>query len=440
MSLINSLRNTIILGLCLYTGIGFSQGRTLTLKQCLELAIEKNLVIKSSGQAVSAAQADIRLSKSRALPRIVFGGYSGLAQVRNGFQIPNGSFIPPNDIPTAPFVFGEVGVFSRYPFFDSWRILLEVREKEVSSQIAETQHSQTESDIMRSVALAYCGAALAASMSDILSEETSNLKQQLQLMENLQEYTEIGPITYKQIDEIEQSIFDSEDAIRLETFRRDEQLNRLRLLLDISEPVQVDPASLDGLLRGYDLAVNLDTSDIDHSQLKKNYLTVARHELRLKRARRTNDLNVSLDASARYSQSRGWAVGLNFSWPLLDFGEESSLVQMATSQYQASQLEYQFYRKELQSAIETARQRVTVNYERVVATQVKIDREQLKYKNITDQSTGTIEDKLAALSKSVLLSGLQARQVEFRLSYCHALFDYLYIVDRIKTFTLNSNE
>jgi outer membrane protein TolC len=333
---------------------------------------------------------------------------------------------------TEPFPYGVAGFHSTYPFYDGGRTSREIREKRITAEITENSLEQVKTDVLYDVALSYCTAVFSQKKARLLESRIKLLQQHQNILQDMADYQQIRPVSHVELEEIDMIIFESEDVKQIEQLQHLESIQNLRLSIDYDEDFNVNTASLSDLKLDYINDPNQVSIEIINQQLQiiQSQLNVARDRIRIDRAKTVNNINISVDAAARYSIDKSWTVGVGFSWPILDFGEEKSLVELAYSNYRASQLEHERLQKQLTLHVEMQHRRVLMHYRRLMTMRRAIakEKENSAYAGEIDADKN-LEEKLAAVLQALHFTQLEFKLAETEMMYYTAVFSYLHLTN-----------
>ena len=151
-----ALRNTMILPTALLvilllatatTVSGAENKTTLTLKDCIGLALEKSPLIRASGFDVKAAQASLRASKGALFPRV---DLSSLYMKENQ-PVP---YIPAESM-TIPAKFSDDfsawGLYLRIPVYEGGRLVKQIKISKIETEIQSSRENFTLQDVVANV-------------------------------------------------------------------------------------------------------------------------------------------------------------------------------------------------------------------------------------------------------------------------------------------------
>jgi len=203
---------------------------TLTLEQCLELALENNLDLKRSVLSKDASFINFKRSKSEVLPTLN-GNYN--------LGVSNGRSIDPytNDYVDQKLTFSNAGLNLNFIVFNGFKLLNTIRNRRSAMNAAEMEVEEQKQNLILDVTLTYLQILNNKDLLKLAKSRLETTKNQLKRLESLYE-EEIGnPADYT--DMKGQLASDMTNVISAENGLEEAKLN-LFLLLNLDTPVEAE--------------------------------------------------------------------------------------------------------------------------------------------------------------------------------------------------------
>jgi len=374
----------------------------LTFKQTLALALKNDLTLKLAQQNIKAAQADLRYSKTRKLPKLSLMGYSGAAQYRGGIPVFNSFSVPAEEFELRPTLYGEIGLYFWQVLFDNKQTFYEIREKSVILEAAENEITRTRTETLFQAATAYCRASHAETTLIYLGEE---IELQKRLSSQFDNYFAAGLISKIEIEKIQQSRFELQDRVGIVNLKNLELIMNLHAILDIpkDEIIQIETSHDIDFLKicrqargGNGQIVNLEHKDAE--------LEVKINDIRTQRAQKHNTIFVNLESYLKYSTSQSWVIGIGIHWPVWDGGEREALVELAQARHAAARTNLEIRKERINQRLELTHAKLLIEYEKLQSLDLRINALEIELSNAVGAQAGLEETLLVNRRRLDLLS------------------------------------
>ena len=269
-----SLKSIIYISVFLLQFIGFTQRKDTerySLAQCIEIALENNLDLKSTVLNANTAKINHRQATANILPSLN-GNYN--------IGVNNGRSIDPftNDFINQELTFSNARLNLDATIFNGFRILNTVKQQRLNRQASEMEIEEAKQTLILNVTLAYLqvlnGTDLLALAKARLIATNKQLKQQEDLYNE-----EVGnPADYADIKG--QKTIDETNILVAESNLNNAELSLARLL-NLSQNITVDRTSILLDFEKYTLS-----SDDVFNNAMQNLATFKAKELRVKAAKK----------------------------------------------------------------------------------------------------------------------------------------------------------
>jgi outer membrane protein len=206
--------------------------RTLTLREAMALAFDRNLALARARVEVSAAEANRRLYRSAVLPRLSVNG----SVVRNSAEV---SFGPPDDVRTIlPLVNWDVRVNVSQPLFAGFRDLKAYRQSKLGIDSAREGVRFQSDQVLLEGARQFLLALQAEALIDV---ESRNLELAQRRREQATALFEAGETTQVDVLRAEADIKAAERRVVEAERSREVAVSELRLALALDEDFALVP-------------------------------------------------------------------------------------------------------------------------------------------------------------------------------------------------------
>lgn len=269
-----SLKTVLSISLCFIFSVVFSQTETVkryTLSECIALALENNLDLKSSVLNANTAKINFQQSKANILP-VLNGNYN--------IGVNNGRSIDPftNDFINQELTFSNARLNLDATIFNGFRLLNSVKQQRFNKQASELEIEEAKQTLTLNVTLAYLQVLNSRDVLELAKKRIEATNKQYKRQEDLFN-EEIGnPADFadikgqKSIDET--AILVSESALK------SAKLNLMQLLnLDADIEIETEDVLLD--FKSY----NLSSKDVFNDALN-NLSTFKAKDTRIKAAKK----------------------------------------------------------------------------------------------------------------------------------------------------------
>ncbi|MBP1840134.1 TolC family protein [Formosa algae] len=229
--------------------ISFSQTKEekqLTLDECIAIALENNLDLKSTHLLEHSAKVNYKQSKADLLPNL--NGDFNLG-------VNDGRSIDPftNDYIDQELTYSNLGLSIDMTIFNGFRLLNTAKQNRLNSQASELETEAEQQDLILNVTLAYLQVLNAKDVLDLAHARLEATKQQLKIQQGFFESESGNPADYAdilgQIANDETSILVSESSLNSAKLS-------LMLLLNVEERFDVNTEHLFLGFEPYSLSVN----------------------------------------------------------------------------------------------------------------------------------------------------------------------------------------
>jgi outer membrane protein len=206
--------------------------RTLTLREAMALAFDRNLALARARVEVSAAEANRRLYRSAVLPRLSVNG----SVVRNSAEV---SFGPPDDVRTIlPLVNWDVRVNVSQPLFAGFRDLKAYRQSKLGIDSAREGVRFQSDQVLLEGARQFLLALQAEALIDV---ESRNLELAQRRREQATALFEAGETTQVDVLRAEADIKAAERRVVEAERSREVAVSELRIALALDEDLALVP-------------------------------------------------------------------------------------------------------------------------------------------------------------------------------------------------------
>ncbi|WP_296311688.1 TolC family protein [Winogradskyella sp. UBA3174] len=254
------------------TGYAQSQtNRSYTLEDCISIALENNLDLKSTNLLANSAKVNYQQSKANLLPSI--NGNFNLG-------VNDGRSIDPftNDFINQELTFSNAGLSLDMTIFNGFRLLNTAKQNRLNKKASDLEIEAAQQDLILSVTLAYLQVLNARDVLELTKARLETTKEQLKIQEGFYENESGNPADYAdilgQIANDETSILVSGSSLN------NAKLNLIRLL-NLEEEVTLDT---DGLILDFE-KYNLSADNV-YKEALQHLATFKARELRIEAAKK----------------------------------------------------------------------------------------------------------------------------------------------------------
>ncbi|WP_299778910.1 TolC family protein [uncultured Formosa sp.] len=260
----------ILIILYLISWAGFAQ-KTYTLDDCIAIALEHNLDLKSTHLQANSAKVNYKQSKANLLPSL--NGDFNLG-------VNDGRSIDPftNDYIDQELTYSNLGLSLDMTIFNGFRLLNSAKQNRLNAQASELETEAERQDLILNVTLAYLQVLNAKDVLDLAHTRLETTTQQLQIQKGFFESESGNPADYAdilgQIANDETSILVSESSLNSAKLS-------LMILLNLETSINVDAESLILGFEPYTLSV-----DAVYRESLQNLATFKAKDLRIEAAKK----------------------------------------------------------------------------------------------------------------------------------------------------------
>ncbi|WP_179317500.1 TolC family protein [Winogradskyella undariae] len=260
----------ILIILYLISWAGFAQ-KTYTLDDCIAIALEHNLDLKSTHLQANSAKVNYKQSKANLLPSL--NGDFNLG-------VNDGRSIDPftNDYIDQELTYSNLGLSLDMTIFNGFRLLNSAKQKRLNAQASELETEAEQQDLILNVTLAYLQVLNAKDVLDLAHARLKTTNQQLQIQKGFFESESGNPADYADI--LGQIANDETSVLVSESSLNSAKLS-LMLLLNIETSINVDTESLILGFKPYTLSV-----DAVYRESLQNLATFKAKDLRVEAAKK----------------------------------------------------------------------------------------------------------------------------------------------------------
>lgn len=247
------------------------QEKTYTLDECIKIAIDNNLNLKSTKNTEQSAKINYQQSKMSLLPS-VNGSYN--------LGVNNGRSIDPftNDFINQQLTFSNVNLSLNATIFNGFRLMNSLKQQRLNTEAATLEVAQEKQNLILSVTLGYLQVLNAKDVLNLNKQRLVATNKQLKIQKDLYEEGRENPADYT--DLLGQKSSDETNILSSEIALNNAKLS-LSTLLNINSKVDVN---IDSFL------FNLDKYQYTSDQVFKDALeglaTFKARELRLESAKK----------------------------------------------------------------------------------------------------------------------------------------------------------
>lgn len=240
--------------------------RSYSLDECISIALENNLDLKSTNLLANSSKVNYQQSKANMLPSI--NGNFNLG-------VNDGRSIDPftNDFINQELTFSNIGLSLDATIFNGFRLLNTAKQSLLNKRASELEVEAEKQDLVLRVTLIYLQVLNARDVLELTKAQLETTKHQLKIQEDFYENESGNPADYADI--LGQIANDETSILVSESNLNNAKLN-LKRLLNLNENVDVDTK---GLILDFD-TYNL-TADEVYSEALHNLATFKAKEMRI---------------------------------------------------------------------------------------------------------------------------------------------------------------
>ncbi|WP_223034615.1 TolC family protein [Hanstruepera marina] len=197
------------------------QNRSYTLDECISMALENNLNLKSSELLANSANINLKQSKANILPSLN-GNYN--------IGVNNGRSIDPytNRFINQKLTFSNANLSLDATIFNGFRLLNSVKQDKLNKLASEMEVEESKQDLVLRVTLAYLQVLNNRDLLELAKNRLIATNEQLERQENLYNEEVGNPADYADI--VGQKSIDETNILSSESALNNSKLNLVRLL------------------------------------------------------------------------------------------------------------------------------------------------------------------------------------------------------------------
>ena len=270
------MKHKLIVGLLIIvmSWSGYTQDlnqKSYSLDECISIALENNLDLKSANLRANSAKVNHQQSKANLLPSI--NGNFNLG-------VNDGRSIDPftNDFINQELTFSNMGLSLDATIFNGFRLLNTAKQNRLNRKASELEIDAAKQDLVLNVTLVYLQVLNSKAVLDLTMQRYETTKKQLKIQKDFYENESGNPADYAdvtgQIASDETSILVSESNLN------NAKLNLVRIL-NLPEDIDVDTETIILDLEKYSLS-----ADEVYKEALQNLTTFKARELRIEAAKK----------------------------------------------------------------------------------------------------------------------------------------------------------
>ena len=257
-----------------FYSLGLANGQskvTYTLEDCIRIALENNLNLKSAKIRETSAEINFKQSKSDLLPSLN-GSYN--------IGINNGRSIDPftNDFINQRLTFSNANLNLSTVLFNGFRLLNTLKQQKLNAEAAEMEVEQEKQNLVLQVTLAYLQVLNSRDILLLNKQRLAATVNQLKIQKNLYDQGRENPADYT--DLLGQKSLDETNILNAEITLNNAKLS-LTQLLNLDGDVELNADSILLNLERYDL-----TSEEVYQDALESLATFKVRELRVEAAKK----------------------------------------------------------------------------------------------------------------------------------------------------------
>ncbi len=245
--------------------------KNYSLDECISIAFENNLDLKSANLRANSAKVNHQQSKANLLPSIN-GNFN--------IGVNDGRSIDPftNDFINQELTFSNMGLSLNATIFNGFRLLNTAKQNRLNRKASELEIEASKQDLVLSVTLAYLQVLNARDVLELTTARLETTKRQLKIQEGFYENESGNPADYA--DVLGQVANDETSILISESGFNNSKLSLMRLL-NLEENVTIDA---EGLILDFEI-YNLSAEDV-YTEALQNLATFKARELRIEAAKK----------------------------------------------------------------------------------------------------------------------------------------------------------
>ncbi|MAB48963.1 MAG: transporter [Flavobacteriaceae bacterium] len=254
--------------------VGYTQDlnqKTYSLDECISIALENNLDLKSSELSVNSAKINHQQSKANLLPSI--NGNFNLG-------VNDGRSIDPftNDFINQELTFSNMGLSLDMTIFNGFRLLNSAKQNSLNRKASELENEAAQQDLVLNVTLAYLQVLNSKAVLDLTKQRYQTTKEQLKNQKEFYENESGNPADYADI--LGQIASDETSVLNSESNLNNARLALVRLL-NLPDTIEIDAESILLDFEKYELS-----AEEVYNEALQNLATFKANELRIEAAKK----------------------------------------------------------------------------------------------------------------------------------------------------------
>lgn len=208
--------------------------KTYSLDDCIAIALENNLDLKSANLRANSAKVNHQQSKANMLPSI--NGNFNLG-------VNDGRSIDPftNDFINQDLTFSNMGLSLDMTIFNGFRLLNQAKQNYLNRKASELEKEAAQQDLVLNVTLAYLQVLNSKAVLDLTKQRYDVTRKQLKIQEDFYKNESGNPADYA--DVLGQIANDETSILMSESNLNNARLNLIRLL-NLPNDIQIDAESI----------------------------------------------------------------------------------------------------------------------------------------------------------------------------------------------------
>jgi outer membrane protein len=237
---------TIVLMVSLVVFSQNEQEKTYTLEECIKIALENNLSLKSVKNTEKSSKINYNQSKANLLPSL--NGNSNLG-------VNNGRSIDPftNDFINQQLTFSNANLNLNATVFNGFRLLNTLKQEKLNRQAANLEVEQEKQNLILNVTLAYLQLLNTKDLLNLNEQRLVVTNNQLKIQKDLFDEGRENPADYT--DLLGQKAFDETNIVSSKIALNNAKLN-LRTLLNLKENIDINTDDLLFSVKKYEFSPN----------------------------------------------------------------------------------------------------------------------------------------------------------------------------------------
>ncbi|GGI56910.1 TolC family protein [Winogradskyella haliclonae] len=320
---------------------GYSQNSTLksyTLDECISIALENNLDLKSTYLRANSAKINYRQSLLNMTPS-VNGNFN--------LGVNDGRSIDPftNDFINQELTFSNLGLSLNMTIFNGFRLLNLAKQNLLNKKASEMEAEAARQDLVLNVTLTYLQVLNAKAVLDLNKARLETTKQQLKIQEDFYKNESGNPADYNDI--LGQLASDETNVLNSESNYNSTKLSLVQLL-NLKNDIDIQALDLMLDIEKYGLS----SDDVFNAALE-NLAAVKAQELRLKASKKgisvakaqfTPEVSVFAGINSNYSSAaqifNATGTSIVDTGDFVTVGGQNLPVQSEQTNFEAQQIEF----------------------------------------------------------------------------------------------------